>query len=51
MDPISISLLVGICTLLIERVYSLLRRVKKSQCCDNKFNIEFSSSDKEKENK
>ena len=31
-DPISISLIVGLSALLIERIFDYLKRIKKSKC-------------------
>jgi hypothetical protein len=37
MDPTTISILIGVCVLLIERVFFLLRDIKNSNCmgCQN----------------
>lgn len=32
-DPVSITLLAGITTLLIERLFKWLEKLKKSKCC------------------
>lgn len=45
MDPVTIASLIAILTLLIERGFSIVRRVKKSTCCGS--SIEF-EEDKEK---
>jgi hypothetical protein len=39
MDPISIGLIIGIVTLLIERTFYIIRKIKKSNCCGNE--VEF----------
>ena len=44
MDAITISLFVGIATLLIERLYKLGRHVKSSKCLGSE--IEFDNNDK-----
>ncbi len=39
MDPISIGLIIGIFTLLIERTFYILRKIRKSNCLGGE--IEF----------
>ena len=36
-DPVSITLLAGIATLLIERLFKWLEKIKKSKCCGGEF--------------
>ena len=45
MDPVTISLIVGIGVLLIERIYSWSLTITKSQCCCCNF-IRKESTDK-----
>lgn len=39
-DPIVIGLLVTVSTLLIERTFAWLRKIKKSQCCGGSIELE-----------
>jgi hypothetical protein len=44
MDPITISLIVGVCTLLIERITSIIyNKVKKSECFGVKIEMKDSN--------
>ena len=44
LDPVTISLLFGVGTLVIERIYSLIRHVKHSDCVHGRvFNVDFTS--------
>ena len=35
LDPATISIIVGLVTLVVERVYAYLIKIKKSKCCGN----------------
>lgn len=35
MEPSTIIIVVGLVTLIVERVFSLTMRIKKSNCCGN----------------
>lgn len=49
MDPILITTLIGVSTLLIERLYSFSKKIKKSSCCGA--TVELSNSmDKDNKN-
>lgn len=41
MDPATIAILVGLGSLCVERLFSLLNKMKRSSCCGNK--VEFES--------
>jgi len=43
MDPISIGLLIGVATLIIERVFTLLNRLTTSKCCGSEIDFKESS--------
>ena len=34
-DPVQLSLIIGIVTLCVERFFSYLSKIKKSECCGN----------------
>ena len=35
LDPVTISIIVGLVTLVIERVYKYIKKIKRSKCCGN----------------
>lgn len=39
MDPVTIGLLIGLATLVIERIYAWAKKIKKSECCGTKIEI------------
>ncbi len=39
MEPNTIIILVGLGTLLVERVFTWMRRIKKSECCGAKVEL------------
>lgn len=39
MDPVTIALLIGLGTLIVERAFSWGQKIRKSKCCGNE--IEF----------
>ncbi len=45
MEPNTIIILVGVGTLLIERVFTWMRRIKKSECCGAKVEMNSSNND------
>ncbi len=45
MEPNTIIILVGFGSLLIERVFTWMRRIKKSECCGGKIEMSSSNSD------
>ena len=50
-DPVVITMLIGIISLIIERGYSLAVRIKSSSCCGNKVDFEDISQTTSKESK
>ena len=45
MDPVTVGLLIGLSTLVVERLFSVLMKVKKSHCCGkNGLDIEMKDS-------
>jgi hypothetical protein len=40
MDPLELSIIIGVCTLLIERVFSWAGKIKKSSCFGGKIEME-----------
>ena len=43
-DVVTVNLLIGVSTLIIERVFSVMRRIHKSKCF--KVEVEFEDNDK-----
>ena len=42
MDPTSIAILIGLATLVVERIFSVANKIKSSKCCGG--SIEFKNS-------
>ena len=40
MDPVTLSLIIGISTLLIERFFRLMYKIHKSKCCGMELDME-----------
>jgi hypothetical protein len=41
MDPVTLTLIVGISTLLIERLFKWTMKIKSSSCCNHAINVEM----------
>ena len=41
MDAVTVTLIVGITTLLIERLFKWSMKIKKSSCCNQLVNVEM----------
>lgn len=39
MDAITLSLIIGLATLIVERVFSVIRKIRKSSCCGSEFDL------------
>lgn len=39
-DPITLSLIFGICTLVIERIFSVIKKIHKSKCWNVDINFD-----------